>query len=93
MEEIGKVNCVITQNVDSLHIKAGSQNVIELHGTGYRIMCLGCDVKIDRFEFQKILDQLNPNMKTSYETIRPDGDVDLTQVMNENQTRIGQFDI
>ena len=80
MEDIGKVGCVITQNVDNLHIKAGSKNVIELHGTGYRVMCLRCDNTINRFAFQEILNQLNPNMKATSQEIRPDGDVDLSQV-------------
>lgn len=80
MEDIGKVSCIVTQNVDYLHIKAGSQNVIELHGTGYRVMCLNCDHKIDRFTFQEILNKLNPTMVTTCDKIRPDGDVDLSQV-------------
>ncbi|HBT65622.1 MAG TPA: NAD-dependent protein deacylase, partial [Ruminococcaceae bacterium] len=33
MEKAGKLNAVITQNVDGLHQKAGSKNVLELHGT------------------------------------------------------------
>ncbi|XP_003424289.1 NAD-dependent protein deacylase Sirt4 [Nasonia vitripennis] len=79
MEDIGKVSCVITQNVDNLHIKAGSKNVVELHGTGYRVVCLSCNNKIDRFVFQEVLNKLNPDMKASCEAIRPDGDVDLSQ--------------
>ncbi|KAJ8679020.1 hypothetical protein QAD02_014807 [Eretmocerus hayati] len=79
METLGKVSCVITQNVDNLHIKAGSKNVIELHGTGYRIMCLNCDKKMDRFAFQELLNHLNPEMKATCDKIRPDGDVDLSQ--------------
>jgi NAD-dependent deacetylase len=34
---------VITQNIDGLHQKAGTVNVIELHGTSAEAMCLGCD--------------------------------------------------
>lgn len=80
METIEKVSCVITQNVDYLHIKAGNKNVIELHGTGYRVMCLGCDKKIDRFTFQETLNRLNPDMIASCDKMRPDGDVDLSEV-------------
>ncbi|XP_014204361.1 NAD-dependent protein deacylase Sirt4-like [Copidosoma floridanum] len=79
MEDVGKVSCVVTQNVDNLHVKAGSKNVIELHGTGYRVMCLNCNEKLDRFDFQEILNRLNPTMATSCDKIRPDGDVDLSQ--------------
>lgn len=42
LESIGKVTSVITQNIDGLHQKAGSQNVIELHGSIYRNHCMRC---------------------------------------------------
>lgn len=38
----GKLNCVITQNIDGLHQKAGSKNVFELHGSVYRNHCMKC---------------------------------------------------
>lgn len=42
LEQLGKVQAVITQNIDGLHQKAGSQNVIELHGTAERFTCRKC---------------------------------------------------
>ena len=42
LEEMGKVQAVITQNIDDLHQRAGSQVVLELHGTLYRNYCMGC---------------------------------------------------
>ena len=42
MEREGLINSVITQNIDNLHQKAGSRNVIELHGNLYRWFCLKC---------------------------------------------------
>lgn len=42
LEKIGKLKAVITQNVDGLHQKAGSRNVIELHGTVRRNYCPNC---------------------------------------------------
>lgn len=42
LEEVGKLNCVITQNIDGLHQKAGSKNVIELHGSILRNYCSKC---------------------------------------------------
>ena len=42
LEEQGKLGAVITQNVDSLHQKAGSMNVLELHGSGSRYYCMEC---------------------------------------------------
>ena len=42
LEQIGKVKAVITQNIDNLHQKAGSKNVIELHGSVMRNYCMKC---------------------------------------------------
>lgn len=42
LENMGKLKAVITQNIDSLHQKAGSRNVIELHGTAGEFYCSGC---------------------------------------------------
>ena len=42
LEEMGKLKAVITQNIDDLHQKAGSKNVLELHGTLYRNYCVKC---------------------------------------------------
>lgn len=42
LEKIGKVKAVITQNIDGLHQLAGSKNVLELHGSGYRNYCMKC---------------------------------------------------
>lgn len=47
LEKLGKVSCVITQNIDGLHQKAGSKNVAELHGSIYRNYCLKCHKKYD----------------------------------------------
>ena len=42
LEEDGKLNAVITQNIDELHQKAGSRHVCELHGSVYRNHCTKC---------------------------------------------------
>ena len=42
LEKAGKLIGVVTQNIDGLHQKAGSQNVYELHGTLQRNYCLNC---------------------------------------------------
>ena len=42
MEQAGKLKAVITQNIDNLHQKAGSKNVIELHGSAFRNYCMKC---------------------------------------------------
>ncbi|PKM70631.1 MAG: NAD-dependent protein deacylase [Firmicutes bacterium HGW-Firmicutes-18] len=42
LERIGKLKAIITQNIDGLHQKAGSKEVLELHGTVYRHFCMNC---------------------------------------------------
>ena len=42
LEKAGKLSAVITQNIDGLHQKAGSQNVFELHGSVLRNYCMKC---------------------------------------------------
>ena len=45
LEQKGKLSAVITQNIDGLHQKAGSKNVLELHGSIYRNYCMKCGKK------------------------------------------------
>jgi len=42
LENMGKLKAVITQNIDELHQRAGSKNVIELHGTAREFNCANC---------------------------------------------------
>ena len=42
MEKCGKLDGVITQNIDGLHQKAGSKNVQEIHGSALRSYCVSC---------------------------------------------------
>ncbi len=56
LERLGLVVSVITQNIDNLHREAGSKTVYELHGSVYRLRCLGCGMKVTR-ERQMFLDQ------------------------------------
>ncbi|RPJ39835.1 MAG: NAD-dependent deacylase [Deltaproteobacteria bacterium] len=54
LEKLGKLDCVITQNIDNLHQRAGSspEKVIELHGTAVSVSCLSCRKKYPREEIQ-----------------------------------------
>jgi len=56
----GKLHTIITQNVDGLHQKAGSQHVIELHGSLHKVKCMDCHSEHDRLDFQAKIAQLNP---------------------------------
>jgi NAD-dependent deacetylase len=42
LERAGRLRALITQNIDGLHQAAGSEEVLELHGTIHRCRCLGC---------------------------------------------------
>ncbi len=55
MERLGKLEAVITQNVDGLHLKAGNSpgKVIELHGTAMHVSCLHCQKRYERDAIQE----------------------------------------
>ena len=55
LEKRGKLSAVITQNVDGLHQKAGSNNVIELHGTAKGFYCFSCGKKPDNEAILKLI--------------------------------------
>ncbi len=58
MEQLGRLSCVITQNIDNLHQKAGSSpdKVFELHGNVKFVRCMSCD---RRFPVEDILKRLD----------------------------------
>jgi NAD-dependent SIR2 family protein deacetylase len=73
----GWVSALITQNVDGLHQRAGSPDVIDLHGRLDNVICLECKRLFERTTIQTRLEALNQGWH--YENARPapDGDVDL----------------
>ncbi len=54
LEDLGKLSAIVTQNIDNLHQKAGSDpdKVIEIHGTAFHVSCLGCGKTYERDEIQ-----------------------------------------
>uniref|UniRef100_A0A8C8SR97 NAD-dependent protein deacylase n=1 Tax=Pelusios castaneus TaxID=367368 RepID=A0A8C8SR97_9SAUR len=83
-ERLGKVHWLVTQNVDALHTKAGSQRMTELHGCTHRVLCLGCGEQTSRFELQKYFEALNPTWRAEAHGVAPDGDVFLTEEQVHN---------
>lgn len=76
MESSGIVSGVITQNVDGLHLRAGSSHVVEVHGTMRRVLCLQCGQVFDRRDIAVQLEELNPWIVHPEEVVlAPDGDV------------------
>ena len=55
LERVGKLDCIITQNVDGLHHKAGNseKKILELHGTAMHVTCLSCHKRYDRENIQE----------------------------------------
>ncbi|GGR20744.1 NAD-dependent protein deacetylase [Streptomyces griseomycini] len=74
----GLLSGVITQNVDGLHQAAGSEDVVELHGSLARVVCLSCGAFRTRRELARRLEEANPGFDPVAAGINPDGDADLT---------------
>lgn len=77
-EQHGRARLLVTQNVDGLHQKAGSERVIDLHGQLAEIECLACRARSSRAALQHRLLAQNPWLAaatSAYAT--PDGDAEL----------------
>jgi NAD-dependent SIR2 family protein deacetylase len=79
LESLGKVDTLITQNVDGLHARAGSRAVIDLHGDLSRVRCLDCDTTTSRAEFQDAMRQDNGGWHAEVFRYKPDGDAELAE--------------
>jgi NAD-dependent SIR2 family protein deacetylase len=79
LEAAGVVSGLITQNVDLLHTKAGSQTVVNLHGTYAQVVCLACGHTMTRADLAEQLELLNPGLVERAEqvggiAVAPDAD-------------------
>ncbi|MDX2642105.1 NAD-dependent protein deacetylase [Streptomyces sp. PA03-1a] len=74
----GLLSGAITQNVDGLHQAAGSDDVVELHGSLARVVCLSCGALSPRGELARRLEEANSGFEPVAAGINPDGDADLT---------------
>lgn len=77
LEQGGALGAVITQNVDGLHQRAGSQKLIELHGNIHGVVCLDCRTQYARGAIQEQLLRENPQLVGSNAQPLPDGDAQL----------------
>ncbi len=76
LEHRGIANGVITQNVDGLHVRAGSRRVVELHGTMRRVFCTHCGQVFDRRDLALRVERDNPWIRVPENVaLGPDGDV------------------
>lgn len=74
LEECGCVRSIITQNIDMLHQKAGSQNVIEMHGTLQTLTCTQCYHQVDAAPYIKSFVEENklPRCPKCGQILKPD---------------------
>ncbi|MFJ3977292.1 NAD-dependent protein deacetylase [Streptomyces sp. NPDC090021] len=78
---------VITQNVDGLHQAAGSEDVVELHGSLDRVVCLSCGAPGSRRDLARRLEAANAGFGPVSARLNPDGDADLTD------DQVGNFSV
>jgi NAD-dependent SIR2 family protein deacetylase len=79
LQGAGVLRGLITQNVDGLHTAAGARDVVELHGSLDRVVCLDCLRLSSRSELDQRLRAANPAWHAQVTAINPDGDVELPE--------------
>lgn len=77
LEEQGRIERLVTQNVDGLHQRAGSRGVIDLHGRIDQVECQACRAITSREALQSRLVHGNPSWSDLAARVAPDGDADL----------------
>ncbi len=87
LETDGRLEFLITQNVDRLHQRAGSRSVLDLHGRLDRVRCLSCQDLSERQTMQQRLLIHNSAQVLSSGDTRPDGDSELPD------TELDDFDV
>jgi NAD-dependent SIR2 family protein deacetylase len=81
LESGGRIAGVVTQNVDGLHVRAGSRRVVDLHGSMDRVICLHCGQAFARESIGERITALNPWLDvTVAHRINPDGDAEIDEV-------------
>ncbi len=74
LQQRDRISALITQNVDTLHDQAGSHDVIELHGSLHRVLCLDCGQRSERDAIQQQMETQNPYLSGVDAVQAPDGD-------------------
>ena len=89
LQSAGYVGPIVTQNVDGLHQAAGARDVVELHGSLERAVCLTCGEVTSRLGLHERMTEANPGFMDRFaeaaarvgsqwgEQVRPDGDIVL----------------
>ncbi|XP_063686830.1 NAD-dependent protein deacylase Sirt4-like [Bolinopsis microptera] len=77
MEKSHQIDWLVTQNVDRLHQKAGSNKVTELHGTTNIVACQTCNYVTDRESFQRFMHTSNKEFTADIINVTPDADAEI----------------
>lgn len=77
LEQEGRIELLITQNVDRLHQRAGSRRVLDLHGRSDHVRCMDCHTRYLRDYIHQHSAALNPDFTTTKSSPAPDGDADI----------------
>ena len=87
LQDAGLVRGLITQNVDRLHARAGSSDVLELHGRIDEVICTSCGDVRPRRELSDRLAEANPEYEALLDVVStpfaPDGDADVAERLIE----------
>ena len=83
LQQRQRISGLITQNVDTLHDQAGSHDVIELHGSLHRVLCLDCQQRSPRDVIQQRMEHENPYLAGVDAVQAPDGDTLLDPAFEE----------
>jgi NAD-dependent SIR2 family protein deacetylase len=84
LQQRGRISGLITQNVDTLHDQAGTHDVIELHGSLHRVLCLDCQLRSARDAIQRQMEIDNPYLAQVHAVQAPDGDTLLDPAFEEH---------
>ncbi|MBM7455391.1 NAD-dependent SIR2 family protein deacetylase [Oceanisphaera litoralis] len=90
LERLGHIELLVTQNVDGLHQRAGSEKVVDLHGRSDQVVCMSCHYRGSRDHTHARSAALNPDFTHYTAATAPDGDADLE--MDFSRFRIPECD-
>lgn len=76
LQREGYIGHIVTQNVDRLHQKAGSRDVVDLHGRLDQVVCMDCKQLFQRQDLQSWLTENNPGWQQKV-VLAPDGDAKI----------------
>lgn len=91
LEKAGKLKAVVTQNIDGLHQRAGSKNVIELHGTTLKHYCTICKAVMPNEQVKLLCGQI-PKCEKCHGIVRPDV-VLYEEPLNESVVEVATYAI